>query len=82
MGVDEIHMALATAVVALAGCLVAAVKYGYSELRKTNEDRIKEQKSAASKVERTLEKVLPLAESMASACGDMVRLMEAAKNEQ
>jgi phage-related minor tail protein len=82
MGVDEIHMALATAVVALAGALVAAVKYGYSELRKVNEDRIKEQKSAASKVEKTLEKVLPLAESMASACGDMVRLMEAGKNEQ
>ena len=82
MGLDAIHYALAGTVVTLSGAMVAAVKYGYGELRKAHEERLKDQKAWARKVEQTLEKVLPLAEALSGIAGDFLTFMEGKKNEE
>ena len=80
MSLDAIHYALAGTIVTLAGAMVATVKYGFAEIQKANEERLKDQKNWARKVEQTLEKVLPLAEALSGVAGDFLAYMEGNKD--
>ena len=79
---DAVHYALAGTVVPLAGAIVGVVKYGFATIQRAHEERIKEQKAWARKVEQTLVKVLPLAEALSGIAGDFLTFMEGNKDEE